>query len=48
MVIFGTPGLLEKVSDGALRQVAKTWKEIVPQVQEKYAEILEEYRFTHQ
>ena len=46
--IFGTPGLLEKVSDGALRQVAKTWKEIVPQVQEKYAEILEEYRFTHQ
>ena len=45
--IFGTPGLLEKVSDGALHHVAKTWKEIVPLVQDKYAEIIEEYRFKH-
>ena len=45
--IFGTPGLLERVSDGALRHVAKTWKEIVPLVQDKYAEIIEEYRFKH-
>ena len=45
--IFGTEGLLESVSDGALRYVAKTWKEIVPLVQEKYAEIIEKYRFDH-
>ncbi|MBQ3265907.1 MAG: glycosyltransferase [Ruminococcus sp.] len=45
--IFGTDGLLEKVSAGARRDVAKTWKEIVPQVQDKYAEIIEEYRFKH-
>lgn len=45
--IFNTEGLLEKVSAGAKQKVAKTWKEIVPQVQEKYAEIIEEYRFKH-
>lgn len=46
--IFATPGLLEKVSAGAQRDVAKTWKEIVPKVQEKYAEIIEKYNFDHQ
>lgn len=45
--IFGTEGLLEKVSEGARREVAKTWKEIVPQVQERYAEIIEKYNFKH-
>lgn len=45
--IFGTEGLLEKVSESARREVAKTWKEIVPQVQERYAEIIEKYNFKH-
>ena len=45
--IFGTEGLLEKVSDGARREVAKTWKQIVPLVQDKYAEIIEKYNFEH-
>lgn len=45
--IFGTPGLLDRVSDGARRDVAKTWKEIIPLVQEQYAQIIEEYRFKH-
>lgn len=45
--IFGTEGLIEKVSDGAQRMVAKTWKEIVPLVQDRYAEIIEEYRLTN-
>ena len=45
--IFGTKGLLEKVGVGAKRDVAKTWKEIVPQVQDKYAEIIEKYNFEH-
>ena len=38
---------IEKVSEGARREVAKTWKEIVPQVQERYAEIIEKYNFKH-
>ena len=45
--IFGTKGLLEKVREGARRDVAKTWKEIVPLVQDKYAEIIEKYQFKH-
>ncbi len=45
--IFGTPGLLEKVSDGAQKHVAKTWNEIVPKVLEAYAEIIERYNFEH-
>ena len=45
--IFGTKGLLETVSAGAQRDVAKTWKEIVPLVQEKYAEVIEKYQFRH-
>ena len=46
--IFNTKSLLEKVSEGARRDVAKTWSEIVPLVQEKYAEIIEKYNFEHQ
>lgn len=45
--IFGTEGLLEKAGENARRMVARTWEEIVPTVQEKYAEIIEEYRFKH-
>ena len=45
--IFGTKGLLEKVAAGAKRDVAKTWEDLVPQVQEKYAEIIEKYSFEH-
>lgn len=46
--IFGTDGLHKKVSAGAQRDVAKTWKEIVPMVLDNYAEIIEKYRFEHQ
>ena len=46
--IFGTEGLLEKVSAGAQRDVAKTWKEIVPTVLDNYAQIIEKYQFEHQ
>lgn len=45
--IFGTDGLLETVSEGARQHVAKTWKEIVPKVQEQYAEIIERYNYSH-
>lgn len=45
--IFGTEGLLESVGAGARRDVARTWQEIVPHVQEQYAEIIERYRFKH-
>ncbi len=45
--IFGTDGLLEAVSEGARQHVAKTWKEIVPKVQEQYAEIIERYNYSH-
>lgn len=45
--IFGTEGLLETVSEGARQHVAKTWKEIVPKVQEQYAEIIERYNYSH-
>lgn len=45
--IFGTDGLLDTVSDGARKYVAKTWKEIIPRVQEKYAEIIERYEYEH-
>ena len=43
--IFGTKGLLEKVSDGARKHIAVSWEEIVPRVQEKYAEIIEKYQY---
>lgn len=45
--IFGTDGLLESVSEGARQHVAKTWKEIVPKVQDQYAEIIERYNYSH-
>ena len=45
--IFGTEGLLESVGAGARRDVARTWQEIVPHVQEQYAEIIERYQFKH-
>ena len=41
--IFNTEGLLERVSEGAKRDVAKTWDVIVPAVRDKYAEIIERY-----
>lgn len=41
--IFNTEGLLERVSEGAKRDVAKTWDVIVPTVRDKYAEIIERY-----
>ena len=45
--IFASDGLLEKVGEGARKYVAKPWEEIVPLVQEKYAEIIEKYNFEH-
>lgn len=45
--IFGTEGLLEKVGEGAKAHVAKPWGEIIPLVQEKYAQIIEQYDFEH-
>ena len=45
--IFSTPGLLQKVGEGARRDLAKTWEEIVPEVLDKYAQIIEEYQFNH-
>lgn len=45
--IFSTDGLLERVSEGAKRDVAKTWQQIVPDVQAKYAEIIERYQYDH-
>ena len=43
--IFNTEGLLERVSAGAKRDVAKTWDQIIPLVRDKYAEVIEKYRF---
>lgn len=43
--IFGTQGLLQSASEGARKYVAKTWDELIPQVQEKYAEIIEKYNY---
>ena len=45
--IFGTEGLLKSAGEGAKKYVAKTWDELIPQVQEKYAEIIEKYRYEH-
>lgn len=45
--IFGTEGLLDTVSEGAKREVAKTWREIVPKVQEQYAQIIDKYHYMH-
>ena len=43
--IFSTEGLLKRVSEGARREVAKPWEEIIPLVREKYAQVIEEYSF---
>ena len=43
--IFNTKGLLERVSEGARRDVAKSWEEIIPLVRDKYARVIEEYQF---
>lgn len=48
MRIFKTPGLREKVSAGAQKYVATTWEELIPDVMDKYAQIIEEYQFKHQ
>ena len=45
--VFHTEGLLEKVGEGAKKYVAKPWEEIVPMVQDKYAQIIEKYAFEH-
>ncbi len=46
--VFGTDGLLKKVGEGARTHVAKPWEEIIPLVQEKYAQVIEKYNFDHQ
>lgn len=46
--IFNTDGLLENVSAGARRDVAKTWDKIIPLVLDKYADIIERYNASHQ
>lgn len=45
--IFSTPELLEKVGAGAQKYVATTWEDIIPEVMEQYAQIIEEYQFNH-
>ena len=45
--IFSTPSLLKKVGEGARQKIGTTWEEIVPKVQEQYAQIIEEYQFKH-
>ena len=45
--IISTPGLLKKVGDGARKEIATTWEEIVPDVMDKYAQVIEQYRFKH-
>lgn len=43
--IFGTKGLLERVGKGARREIARTWEQIIPEVRDAYAEIIEKYHF---
>lgn len=43
--IFGTEGLLQRAGEGARRDIARTWEEIIPQVREGYAEVIEKYEF---
>ncbi len=45
--IFTTEGLLKTAGEGARKHVAKPWEELIPLVQEKYAEIIEKYNFEH-
>ncbi|MBQ3416717.1 MAG: glycosyltransferase [Ruminococcus sp.] len=39
---------LKEIGENARQTIPKTWEQIVSQVQEKYAEIIEKYRFEHQ
>lgn len=43
--IFGTEGLLERAGEGARREIASTWEELIPHVREAYAEVIERYQF---
>ena len=43
--IFETEGLAKRVGAGAKREIARTWEEIIPEVREAYAEIIEKYDF---
>ena len=45
---FGTEGLLKRVGEGARREIASTWEELIPGVMDAYAQIIEKYRFEHQ
>lgn len=45
--IFSTPGLLERVGKGAQKEIATTWEEIIPDVMDNYAQVIEQYRFDH-
>lgn len=45
--LFTTPGLLERVGKGAQRDIPKTWEVMVPKAMEKYAEVIEKYRYEH-
>lgn len=46
--IFETPGLLKRAGEGARREIARTWEELIPSVYEGYAEVIERYRFNRQ
>lgn len=43
--IFSTEGLRERAGQGAKRDLARTWEEIMPEVREAYADIIERYQF---
>lgn len=45
--IFSDQNRLKGISENAQKTIPKTWEQIVASVQEKYAEILEKYRFEH-
>ena len=45
--IFSDQKRLKEIGENAKRTIPKTWEQIVSQVQEKYAEIIEKYRFEH-
>ena len=44
---YSSAGVVEKVGEGARRDIARTWEQIIPDVQDEYAEIIEKYNFTH-
>ena len=46
--IFHTDGLLKRAGEGARRDIARTWDELIPEVREAYAEIIEKYRYNNQ